>query len=619
MTRRSTRRVLVGATASALVVTALSTSALSASADESRRTQPAGTSADHAVDRGRVVDVQLLAFNDFHGNLEPPEGSSGEIVVSDHVDPETGEPDVVPAGGVEYLATHLSDARRGHLRSLTVTAGDTVGASPLLSGAFHDEPTIEAMNRLGLDVTTVGNHEFDEGSAELTRLAYGGCRHDADGSIADDSCADGDFVGATYPILSANVIDKKTGKTLLPPYAIKHVGGVKIGFIGVTLEGTPNIVTAAGVQGLAFKDEAKTINKYSAILQKHGVKAIVALIHEGGEPVSQVYDYACNAGGLGLTGPIVDIAKKITPQVDLLVTGHTHQAYVCDIPDPAGNPRMVTSAASYGRLFTDIELSYDRGSRDIVRTSVGAENFIVTRDVMPSPTMTELIEKYQKYVAPIANRTIGYIDGTILGRGCETGGCPDSGEEPAGDLIADAQLWALQNDPLNDAGADFAVMNPGGIRADFTCADGPCEVTYGDAFAVQPFTNFMKVIDLSGEDVVEMFQQQWSTQEPGDARILQVSDNVRFTYDESLPQSEGKLLEDTLTIDGQPVDPDRTYHVVMNEYLGGAGDNFYAIGNGADVYTGQTDLDALDAYMGEMSSADEPYPVPAADRITRLN
>lgn len=581
---------------------------------------PASGRPGHGNGHGRLIDVQLLAFNDFHGNLEPPAGSSGAVqVAGTHVD-DKGKvvPNTVPAGGAAYLAGNLAAARAGHRDSLTVAAGDLVGASPLLSGAFHDEPTVQAMNLLGLDVTSVGNHEFDEGSAELLRLANGGCRTNPDGSTASDSCPDGSFEGADYPMLAANVVSTKTGKPILPPYVVKTTkSGARIGFIGMTLKGTPDIVTAAGVAGLTFLDEVQTADKYADELTRQGVNAIVVLLHQGGIPASGVYNYDCNAGGgLGLTGPIVDIARTMTPKVDLLVTGHTHTSYVCDIPDPAGKDRMVTSASSFGRLFTDIDLKYDRATRDVVRTAVQAQNMIVARDPQREDAdVAALVSHYQKLLEPVANRVVGYLAGTLPGRGCGTSySCPGTGESPAGDLIADAQLWALQNDPQNPEGADFAIMNPGGIRGDFVCDPAPCGLTYGQAFAVQPFTNFMNVVELTGAQVKTMFQQQWTNQNPGEQRILQVSGNVAESYDPSSSQADGKLV--SLTIDGAPVDDAKTYRVAMNEFLGGGGDGFTVIKEGVKAYTGSSDLDALTGYLTATTSPTDPYPVPASDRIT---
>jgi 5'-nucleotidase len=562
----------------------------------------------------RYKDVQLLAINDFHGNLEPPTGSSGSVT---RLNPD-GTTTAVTVGGVEYLATHLAQARQGHDNSLTVAAGDLIGASPLLSGAFHDEPTIEAMNALGLDVTSVGNHEFDEGSTELLRMQNGGCRTNLDGTPAADSCpgGPGSFSGADFPFLSANVVREDTGATLFPPYLIEKLkSGVKIGFIGMTLKGTPDIVTAAGVQGLKFLDEVQTANKYAAELQRQGVQSIVVLLHQGGIPASPAFNYNCNAnGGLGLTGDVVPIAQQISPAVDLIITGHTHTAYTCDIPDPAGNHRMVTSASSFGRLFTDIELKYDPATKDIVRSAVTTTNTPVTRDVPKAPAETEIIARYTNFLGPIANSIVGYIAGTILGRGCSPAiGCAVSGETPAGDLIADAQLEGMKTDPLNLGGADFAIMNPGGIRADFVCTPtSPCAQTYAQVFTVQPFTNIMNVISMKGSDVLTMFGQQWVGQGIA-AKTLQVSANVSEVVRATGALNANRLV--SVAVNGVPVDPNATYRVAMNEFLGGGGDGFTAIRNGTKVFVGKSDLDVLIAYLGAHSSATVPYPVPAGGRV----
>ena len=604
MSHRRARLVLAATAAGLTAAALLGTAAASAT--------PSTRPSDQ-----RLQNVQLLAINDFHGNLQPPSGSSGTVT---RLNPD-GTTTPLTVGGVQYLSTHLADARAGHARSLTVAAGDLIGASPLLSGAFHDEPTIEAMNALGLDVTTVGNHEFDEGSAELLRMQNGGCRTNPDGTKAADSCpaGPGSFTGADFPFLSANVVRTDTGETLFPPYVVKKLNGVKIGFIGMTLKGTPDIVTAAGVQGLTFLDEVPTANKYADILQRQGVKAIVVLLHQGGIPASGAYNYDCNAGGsLGLTGDVLPIAQAISPKVDLIVSGHTHTAYTCNIPDSAGNPRMVTSASSFGRLFTDIEMKYDPVTRDIVRTSVRADNMPVTRDVTQDPAEKDILDRYTTYLGPIAGRVVGYIGGTIPGRGCGSlYVCAASREVPAGDLIADAQLEGMRTDPLNPAGADFAIMNPGGIRGDFVCVpdSSPCAQTYENAFNVQPFTNIMNVVAMKGSDVLTMFGQQWTgTLNTTAPKVLQVSANVREVYNAALPAGTNKLT--SLTINGQPVDPNATYRVAMNEFLGGGGDGFLAIRNGTKVFVGKSDLDVLIDYLGKHSSQAAPYPVPAGGRIT---
>ncbi|GGO87309.1 bifunctional metallophosphatase/5'-nucleotidase [Wenjunlia tyrosinilytica] len=594
--RRTSRRPLAAATAGvAVLIGSLVAATPSASGQEAHQ--------DWHHPHSRTVDVQLLSFNDFHGNLEPPQGSSGTVTEKD----AAGNIVKTPAGGVEYLATSLRKAREGHRYSVTAAAGDMIGASPLLSGLFHDEPTIEAMNKLGLDVTSVGNHEFDEGRAELLRMQRGGC-HPKDGCYGKPA-----FQGADFPYLAANVTNEKTGRPILDPYWVKRMpGGVKIGFIGVTLEGTPDVVTAEGVKGLKFHDEVETINKYAKKLERQGVKSIVALIHEGGlPPANTTFDFDCDAPGNGISGPIVDIAKNIDPQVDALVTGHTHQPYACTVPDPAGNPRTVTSAASFGRLYTDLEMTYDRCTHDIVRTSVAAANHVVRRDQPKAADMTDLIARWNKLAAPIAGRSVGYISADINGRGSA------SPELPLGDVIADAQLEGTA--AADKGGARIAFMNPGGIRSDLAYkasgSEGDGVVTYGEAFTVQPFTNMMNVFDLTGAQIVSALQQQVSGSNEASPRILQVSKGFTYTLDMT-KTGAARVVTDSVKLDGQPLDPAKTYRVAMNEFLGGGGDGFAAFKEGKNKLVGASDLDLFTGYLTAHSSAASPLAPPAADRIT---
>ncbi|OSP44987.1 bifunctional metallophosphatase/5'-nucleotidase [Streptomyces sp. 13-12-16] len=548
---------------------------------------------------GRYQDVQLLSFNDLHGNLEPPSGSSGRVT---ELQPD-GTTKTADAGGVEYLATHLREARKGNRYSITAAGGDMVGASPLISGLFHDEPTIEALNKLDLDVTSVGNHEFDEGAAELGRLQNGGC-HPVEGCYTDKG-----FKGADFPYLAANVLDEKTRKPVLEPYWVWKKQGVKVGFIGVTLEGTPDIVSAEGVKGLAFKDEVETINKYAEELQRQGVKSIVALIHEGGFPASSSYNYDCDSPGAGdgISGPIADIAKNITPQVDALVTGHTHNAYVCTIPDPAGKPRMVTSAASFGRLYTDTTLTYDRATGDIARTAVKSANHVVSRDVPKAPDMTRLIGEWNTLAAPIGNRPIGYISGDIV---------RDGTESPLGDLIADAQL---EYGRTLDAETDLALMNPGGIRASLTHAAGGTEgdgvVTFAEGFTVQPFANTVNLQDFTGAQVIQALKEQVSGPNEAAPKILQISSGLTYTLDLTKTGAD-RVVTDSIELDGSPIDPSATYRVATNSFLAGGGDGFPTLGQGTNDLVGEDDLTALEQYLTANSTATDPIAPPKADRIT---
>ncbi|MCX4970338.1 bifunctional metallophosphatase/5'-nucleotidase [Streptomyces sp. NBC_00654] len=596
---RASRRVL--AAAAGLATVGALVAAMPAGAQDRGNGHGHGHGHGH---KPRTVDVQLLSFNDLHGNLEPPAGSAGTVSETQ----ADGTVKSIPAGGVEYLATSLREAREGNRYSVTAAGGDMVGASPLMSGLFHDEPTIEALNKLDLDVTAVGNHEFDEGSAELARLQNGGC-HPTEGCYEKGK----KFKGADFPYLAANVTKEKTGKPLLKPYTVWKKNGVKIGFIGVTLEGTPNIVTANGVKGLKFHDEVETINKYAKELDRKGVKSIVALIHEGGAPASTSYNYDCDSPGAGdgISGPIVDIAKGITPKVDALVTGHTHQAYVCTVPDPSGKPRMVTSASSFGKVYTDTTLTYDRRTKDIVRTSVKSANHVVSRDQAKATDMTKLIARWNALAAPIANKPQGWITADINGRGAT------APEKPLGNLIADAQLEGLA--PADKGGAQIAFMNPGGIRSDLvhkaSGSEGDGVVTYGEAFTVQPFTNMMNVVDLTGAQVIEALQQQVSGSNEASPKILQVSRGLTYTLDLT-KTGAARVAADTIKLNGEAIDPAKSYRVAMNEFLAGGGDGFAALGKGTNKLVGASDLDVFNAYLAAHSTAAAPLAPPATDRIT---
>ncbi|KUL24457.1 bifunctional metallophosphatase/5'-nucleotidase [Streptomyces regalis] len=591
--RRRTHLLLAGA--AGLATAGALAAALPATAEESSAKHGGGST------YSRYQDVQLLSFNDLHGNLEPPTGSSGRLT---EVQPDGSTKTIEGTGGVEYLATHLRQAREGKKYSITAAGGDMVGASPLISGLFHDEPTIEALNKLDLDVTSVGNHEFDEGARELGRLQKGGC-HPTAGCYVEGE----EFEGADFPYLAANVLDEKTNKPILKPYWVWKKNGIKVGFIGVTLEDTPGVVSAEGVKGLKFKDEVETINKYARVLQAQGVKSIVALIHEGGMPASGSYNYNCDSPGAGdgVSGPIVDIAKNITPQVDALVTGHTHAAYVCTIPDPSGKPRMVTSAASFGRLYTDTTLTYDRFTGDIARTAVKSANHVVTRDVAKAPDMTELISKWNTLAAPIGNRAIGYISADIPSTGTES---------PMGDLIADAQLaYGKELDPETD----LALMNPGGVRAPLTYAakgsEGDGVVTYAEGFTVQPFSNTVNLQDFTGAQLIQVLKDQVSGVNASAPKILQLSSGLTYTLDLTKTGAD-RIVVDSVKLNGAAIDPAATYRVATNSFLAGGGDGITTLGQGTNDLVGGDDLAALEKYLTANSSATNPIAPPAANRIT---
>ena len=514
--------------------------------------------------RGGTVDVQVVGINDFHGNLEPPSG----LV------------DGAAAGGIAYLATHVKALEaRNPRRTVVVSAGDLIGASPLLSALFHDEPTIEAMNQLGLDVNSVGNHEFDEGATELLRMQSGGCR-------SDDPRPDCDFAGADFRFLAANVVRESNGRTLFPPYVIKRFDGVKVAFIGETLEGTPQIVTPSGVAGLQFRDEADTINALVPRLRRQGVRTIVALIHEGGVPV---------ADGSCVSGPIRDIVERTSREVDVFMTGHTHQIYNCVV-----DGRPVTSAGSFGKLLTDVDMTIDRGSGQ--PKTIRAGNLVVTRDVAKDPAQTALIAKYQALAGPVGDRVIGTAAADI------TRDATPAGESALGDVIADSQREATA--PAGFGGAQIAFMNPGGIRANL--AAGP--VTFAEAFTVQPFGNSLVTMTLTGAQIERVLEQQvFPSDTPnGTGTMLQVSSGLHYTWDPARPAGD-RIDPASIALNGLPLVPAQTYRVTVNNFLADGGDGFAVLREGTDRLGGAIDLDALEAYF----TAHSPVPPGPRDRIAR--
>ena len=526
------------------------------------------------------VDLRILAINDFHGYLQPPPGG---IRIADPGD--KSKKIAVEAGGAEQMATLVKQLRQGANNAIFVAAGDLIGASPFLSALFHDEPTIESLSMMGLEVASVGNHEFDEGKEELLRMQNGGC-HPTDGCQGPHP-----FLGAKFRYLAASTIEKSTGKTVFPPYAIREFEGIPVAFIGLTLKGTPNLVSPVGVAGLEFKDEADTVNALVPELKAHGIEAIVVLIHEGGFPTGDYNECP------GISGPIVDIVRKFDPAVDVVISGHTHQAYVCEI-----DGRLVTSGDKYGTLVTAIDLKLDHATRDVI--SARADNVIVrTGAYAKDPEQTALIESYDKVAAPLANRPAGSITETLSRTP------NDAGESVLGDIVADAQLAATRAD--KDGGAVIALTNPGGVRADIPKkADGT--VTYADVFSSQPFRNQLVTLTLTGAQIKDALEQQWL--DPKRPRILQVSKSFNYAWDSARPYGD-HVLADRMSLNGQPIDPAKNYRVTVNNYLAVGGDGFTVLKEGTGQQFGIYDVDALHGYF----QANSPISPATADRIARVN
>lgn len=547
----------------------------------------AAMAANPPASDNRLQTLQVLSITDFHGAL----GTGGTVTVDGKR---------VPAGGAAYLSTHLNEARQGQQRSITLANGDNVGGSPLISAAFHDEPTIEAFNLLGVDASTIGNHEFDEGYREMLRLINGGCLPDGDGADNQNSCPDGAYAGADFPFVAANVFYADTDETVLPSYTIINEKGIKIGVIGAVLEQTPEIVTASGVAGLEFRDETAAINRASAELTARGINTQIVLVHQGATASKSAYTANC-ADGATVEGPAVEIAERSAPAVDMVITGHSHQSWVCQINDPAGQPRLVTQAMSAGRIMTEATLQYDPKTKDIVRRTATATNHLVTNDVAPDPKVQALVDRYAAHVGPVANRVID-----SLMTEATRDAAPVFGDSPLGNLIADAQL---ADDTIVGAYAEpqIAFMNPGGIRADLDAGD----VTYGEAFTVQPFNNYLVSMTLTGDQIYQLLTEQVtgnnSPANGGFNKILQVSEGFTYTLGAAGP------VDGSVMLNGTPIDRNASYRVATNAFVADGGDNFPTFVQGTDRLIGGLDIDAFADYL----EANTPVTPPASSRIVR--
>jgi 5'-nucleotidase len=534
--------------------------------------------------RTEPVSLRVIAFNDFHGNLKTP----GAMRVPDPKD--SAKQELVVAGGAAYLATAVKSLRQGSANSIVVGAGDLVSGSPLISSLFLDEPAIEALGLIGLDIASVGNHEFDRGRTELVRLANGGCR--ADGCVTGST-----YGGARFHYLAANVIDVATNKPLLPAYEIRKFDGVPIAFIGLTLKGTPAIVTRSGIAGLRFDDEAETVNALVPILKSQGVEAIVVLIHEGGNISGHWSDQSCP----GFSGPIIELARRFDKAVDLIVSGHTHRAYTCKLDD-----RWITSAGEYGRFATRIDLKLSPQTRDVI--SVAPQNMLVDiREYSQDPAVVALIEKYEKLAAPKAGRIVGYLTGELLPVANQ------AGESTLGSVIADAQLAASLT-----AGAQVAFMNPGGVRAALSPRSGG-GITYGDIFTAQPFGNNLVTLTFTGAQIHQILEDQFARNPAVDRnRVLHPSQGFSYTWDNAKPHGS-KVVFESISLNGQPLERDKRYRVTVNSFLADGGDGFSILRSGVQREGGVLDLDALETWLAANAMLTKPFAPPLLTRIKRLN
>jgi len=545
---------------------------------------------------GQVTDLQLLGINDYHGHV---------------LSEAAGTVDGQDAGGGEYLASKLSYLRKGVKNTLTVAAGDLIGGSPAFSGLFHDEPSVESLNAMHVDVSSVGNHEFDEGVTELLRMQNGGC-HPSDGCYF----AGEEYPGADWQWLAANV-QNDAGETPLPGYWVTEVDGVSVGFIGMTLEATNVLVSAEGIEGWDFLDEVETANALVPTLQAEGVEAIIVLLHEGGAQTPAPGDVnAC----VDLTGPITTINDGLDPAIDVMITGHTHLPYNCMLMDSAGHPRIVTSAYSFGRVVSEVNLVLEKGSGDVNRYLSSAMNHAVIRaDLAPDTTQTAIIERWRPLFEAAGNTPVGTITADINRGGVE--GSDRGVESPAGNLVADAQLWST-----SPAGAQIAFMNPGGVRSDLIYASSPegegdGVVTFGEAFTFQPFGNTLLTFPMTGAEIMSVLEEQ--CQPAGSSRpFLHLGVSEGFSYDlaTSFDGATGDCVSATITnmmLNGSAIGMATTYQVTVNSFLSTGGDNFttFADVNAADGLDGGVDVNAMTNYLGTFG----PVAPPSTDRVNELN
>ena len=527
------------------------------------------------------VEVQILALNDFHGNLERP---------ADPVRFQLGEAQFATgqAGGAAVVGAELARMRAGHPNTISVAAGDLIGASPLASAYFLDEPTIDALSLMGLELASVGNHEFDKGSAELLRMQNGGCEK----HTTRVPCRLEPFQGARFRYLAANVV-KSDGTTVFPATAIRQVGPVTIGFIGMTLKDTGTLVTPAGVAGLRFTDEAATANALVPQLKAAGADSIVLLIHQGGKTPETYRLRDCE----GLTGDILPILDRLDPAIATVVSGHTHNAYACEI-ERGGAKRLLTSAGKNGYFVSDIRLAFDRSTRRLL--SQRATNTPMIGDGSQDARIASLVKRYTDAAAPAAARVVGHLPRAL------TRGSEEDRENAVADLVADAQLAATR--ASERGGADLSFINSGGVRADLVpAADG--SITYGQIFTLQPFGNNLVVKTLTGAQLKALLEQQF-TDRDGVARfvpsVLVPSANFRFAYD--LSRLAGQRIV-SMALDGKPVDPAKIYRVTVNNFLASGGDGYSVLAEGTDTFDAGLDLDALEAWL-----ATNP-PLPVSGRI----
>lgn len=528
------------------------------------------------------MEVQVLALNDFHGNLEVPPSTTtyrqGEELVRQNL------------GGAARLAATLDALRQGQQATVTVAAGDLIGGSPFASANFLDEPAVAALGLAGLEVASIGNHEFDRGTAELRRMQDGGCAQ----NTLRTPCALEPFAGAGFTYLAGNVV-ADNGQSLFPGTTLRQVGPVKVGFIGLTLRGTATLVSPAMTRGYRFTDEAEAANRLARELLAQGADTVVLLIHEGArvDPTQNL------TGCPTLTGPVLPITEQLDPAISLVVSGHTHMSYICRMDPPGGTPRLLSSAGRFGSFVTDIRLTWDPVGHRV--TDITAINVPVNGTLGTRADVAALVDRYVAAAGPVAARVVG----TIAPAATAQENCP---ETPAANLVADAQLAAARS-ALGD-GVDVAFINTSGVRTNLdSAADG--QMTYGEIFAMQPFGNTLQVLELTGAELKVALEEQWCNAGPATPcnTLLAPSASLSYSYDRMRPQGQ-RITE--ILLNGAPVDPATRYQIVFNNFLANGGDGFASLVQRPTIGEAGNDLDALEAWLARGVT------IPACGRLRDL-
>ncbi|CAN5266098.1 bifunctional metallophosphatase/5'-nucleotidase [soil metagenome] len=525
-----------------------------------------------SLPRQPARELTIFSINDFHGNIQP---KSPTPLMPRLPDAQTGELRAQAAGGVAYLATALGKLRAGRTDTVLVAGGDLIGASPQLSSLLRDEPTLAAMGDLGLVATALGNHELDAGLPELLRKARGEC--------APSGCVWPEFKGPGFPYLAANLYDAGTGKTLLPTHLIKDVAGFKVAFVGAITRDTPKVTVPKAIRGLRFGDEAEALNALLPQLRAEGAQVFVAVMHEGATHNGNANDpsYTCP----GLQGRGVDIAQRLDPAYSLIISGHTHQAYTCKI-----NGRLLVQAGSYGGWVTESKLTLDAQGRVL---SASAVNHPVLQSAYaPNPAFVALVQRAAELTAAARNKPVGN-----LAEGAPRSAKAPFGDSPLGNLVADSQLAFAKK----RGGADVALMNPGGIRADLTVEAGR-PVTMSDLFAIQPFGNELVALTISGAQLRDLLTHQLPQGATTQPRLLQVSSSLRYQWTQG---ADGVSVLGEVLVDGRPLDAARDYRLVVNNFMADGGDDVGVLRQGRNRLSIGVDIDAFVEWLGDNPKAVE--------------